>query len=301
MNIKYWLYAIRLYTLFLSFSGITLSFLIAKSQGKEDYIIYILSLITALLLQILANLSNDYGDSVKEVDNTKRIGPLRMVQSGYISKYKMKKVIKIFSFLSFFFGIILLLKSFDLKNNIYFFLFYFFGILICIYSSINYTIGFYPYGYLGFGDLLVFIFFGIISVEGSYFLYTHIFSLDVFILSLSIGLLNISVLNINNMRDIESDFKNRKYTIAGILGIKNAKLYHFCTILVSIFLGIKFIILNYHNIYQFFLFILNIPFFIQHLNEIFFQKKIKNFNFLLKKLIFIIFLYSMSIGFGCIL
>ncbi|AWU39818.1 1,4-dihydroxy-2-naphthoate octaprenyltransferase [Blattabacterium punctulatus] len=297
MNLKYWIYAIRLHTLLLSFSGITLSFLISKSRGYGDYCTYFLCLITAIFLQILANISNDYGDSIKGVDNFRRIGPNRTVQSGFISLISMKKAINIFSILSFIFGFLLIYKSIRLQN-IFLFLFYFIGILICIYSSIKYSIGTYPYGYLGMGDLSVLIFFGFISIGGSYFLYTKFYPLDIFFLSLSIGLLNISVLNINNMRDIDNDYKNGKYTLAGILGIKYAKIYHILSIILSILFGFLFNYLNYKNLYQWIFFIFNIPFLIQHLKKIIYINNPKDFNDELKKLVLITFFYSMSIGIG---
>ncbi|WP_317046302.1 1,4-dihydroxy-2-naphthoate octaprenyltransferase [Blattabacterium sp. (Cryptocercus kyebangensis)] len=172
--------------------------------------------------------------------------------------------------------------------------------MICIYSSIKYSIGTYPYGYLGMGDLSVLIFFGFISIGGSYFLYTKIFPKEIFFLSLSIGLLNISVLNINNMRDIDNDYKNGKYTVAGILGIKYAKIYHILSVILSILLGFLFNFLIYKNFYQWIFFILNIPFLIQHLKKIIYINNPKDFNYELKKLVILTFSYSMSIGIGAL-
>ncbi|WP_185859681.1 1,4-dihydroxy-2-naphthoate octaprenyltransferase [Blattabacterium cuenoti] len=297
MKLKYWFYAIRFQTLLLSFSGITLSFLISKSRGFGDLITYILCLFTAIFLQILANFSNDYGDSIQGIDNNHRIGPKRIVQRGLISLLVMKRAINIFSILSFLSGIFLICQSLNTKDS-FIFLIYFMGLLICIYSSIKYTIGPYPYGYMGMGDLFVLIFFGLVSVEGSYFLYTHIFSSEILLLSLSVGFLSLSVLNINNMRDIKNDYKNGKYTVAGILGLKYAKLYHIFSILISLFLGGGFIYLTYKSIYQWFFFMLSIPFFVQHLKKIFFMKNYNGFTLELKKLVLITFFYSMCIGIG---
>ncbi|AER40648.1 1,4-Dihydroxy-2-naphthoic acid (DHNA)-octaprenyltransferase [Blattabacterium sp. (Mastotermes darwiniensis) str. MADAR] len=298
MRLKYWFCAVRSQTLLLSFSGITLSYLISISKGYGDFYTYLLCIITSIFLQVLANFSNDYGDSIKGVDNYQRIGPKRTIQSGLISIFAMKKAINILSILSFCSGLLLIYRSIEL-NNFFFFFFYFIGIFVCIYSSIKYSVGPYPYGYLGMGDLSVFIFFGLVSVGGSYFLYTKVFSLDIFLLSLSIGLLSLSVLNINNMRDIKNDYKNGKYTVAGILGIKYAKLYHIFSIIISIVLGIFFNILNdYKNIYKWLFFILNIPFFIRHLKRIISIENPECFNSELKRLIHLTFLYSMSIGIG---
>ncbi|AGW86038.1 1,4-dihydroxy-2-naphthoate octaprenyltransferase [Blattabacterium sp. (Nauphoeta cinerea)] len=299
MKLKYWISAARIHTLPLSFSGITLSFLISKSRKSGNFtVVYILCIITALLLQILANFSNDYGDSITGVDNCKRIGPKKTIQCGFISFSEMKKAIWIFSILSFFSGFLLLCKTI-LYENIFFL--FFIGIFICIYSSIKYSMGPYPYGYIiGMGDLFVMIFFGIISVEGSYFLYTHTLCMDIFLLSLSIGFLNVGVLNINNMRDLDNDNENGKHTMAVWLGIRYAKLYHTLIILMSIFLGGYFIFLNTKTIYQWLFFTLIVIFLILHIKKIIYIKEKKLFNTELKKLVILTFLYGFSIGIGFI-
>ncbi|WP_185876622.1 1,4-dihydroxy-2-naphthoate octaprenyltransferase [Blattabacterium cuenoti] len=299
-NIKYWINTIRLETLPLSFSGVTLSFLVSKFREKNvNVITYIFCVITALLLQVLANISNDYGDCITGIDNNyKRIGPKRPIHYGLISLSEMKKSIFLFSILSFLSGSYLIYQSISYKN-ISIFIFCILGILFCIFSSIKYSIGIWsiPYGYIvGMGDLSVFIFFGFFSVLGSYFLYTHTFCMDIFLLSLSMGLLNVSVLNINNMRDIENDYDNGKYTIAGLLGIKRAKLYHIISILIAIFSGMIFILLNNKNIYQWVPFIISIFFFVFHIKRIIFLEDKKLFNLELRRLVSIIFLYGLSIG-----
>ncbi|WP_185853127.1 1,4-dihydroxy-2-naphthoate octaprenyltransferase [Blattabacterium cuenoti] len=296
MKLKYWIYAARFHTLPLSFSGITLSFLISKSRVNVNFNVYILCVLTALLLQILANFSNDYGDSITGIDNFKRIGPKRTIQSGFLSLLEMKKAIYLLSVLSFLSGFLLLYQSIPFKK-IFVFLFYFIGILVCIYSSIKYSIGPSPYGYIvGMGDLFVFIFFGLLSVEGSYFLYTQTLQMDMFLLSSSMGLLSVAVLNINNMRDLDNDCENGKYTMAGWLGIKRAKLYHMISIFTSVFLGGFFIFLNQKTIYQWLIFILVVIFLIFHVKRIFFLKDKKLFNLELKRLVLITFLYGLSIG-----
>lgn len=300
MKLKYWFSAARIHTLPLSFSGITLSFFISKSRTNASFIVYILCIITALLLQILANFSNDYGDSITGVDNFKRIGPKRTIQCGFISLSEMKKAIYVFSILSFFSGFLLLFETF-LWKNIFVFFIYFIGILMCVYCSIKYSIGPRPYGYvIGMGDLFVMIFFGIFSVEGSYFLYTHTLCMDIFFLSLSIGFLSVGVLNLNNMRDLDNDYENGKYTMAGWLGMKYAKLYHTFIILVSIFLGGYFILLNQKTVYQWFFFIFIVIFLILHIIKIIYMKDKKLFNYELRKLVILTFLYGFSIGIGFI-
>ncbi|WP_185868824.1 1,4-dihydroxy-2-naphthoate octaprenyltransferase [Blattabacterium cuenoti] len=298
MKLKYWIDAFRFHTLPLSFSGITLSFFISKSRMENvKFSTYILCLVTGLLLQILANISNDYGDSVTGVDNFKRIGPKRTVQCGFISFLEMKIAIFLFSIFSFLSGFYLLYKSISYKN-IFVFLFCIAIIFFCIYSSIKYSIGPSPYGYvIGMGDFFVLIFFGFFSVGGSYFLYTHSLQIDMFLLSLSIGLLNVAVLNINNMRDMDNDYENGKYTMAGWLGMKKAKLYHTISILIAVLSGGIFIFFNKKsNMYQWASFILVVIFLIFHIKRIIFLEEKKSFNLELKRLIFIILLYGLSIG-----
>ncbi|WP_185869399.1 1,4-dihydroxy-2-naphthoate octaprenyltransferase [Blattabacterium cuenoti] len=296
MKLKYWIYAMRLHTLPLSITGITLSFLISKFRGFEEYIVYILCLITALFLQILANISNDYGDNIRGLYNFNSFGSNKRVQCSFISFLKIKKGIYLFSILSFISGLFLIYKTISI-NDIFIFFLYFLGIFICIYSSIFYSIGSKPYGYkTGISDLLVLFFFGIISVQGSYFLYTHTLKIDIFLLSLSIGLLNVAVLNINNIRDIDNDYKHGKYTMAVWLGIKYAKIYHIFIIFLSVFFGGMFIFLNQIKNIQWYFFIFFIFFIILHIKNIIIIKDNKLFNLELKKLIFITFLYGLSTG-----
>ncbi|WP_185860504.1 1,4-dihydroxy-2-naphthoate octaprenyltransferase [Blattabacterium cuenoti] len=294
MKLKYWIYAARVYTLPLSFSGITLSYLISLSRTNVNFTVYVLCIVTALLLQILANFSNDYGDSITGVDNFRRVGPKRTIQCGFISLSEMKKAIYIFSILSFFSAFLLFYNTI---KNIFIFFIYIIGISMCVFSSIKYSIGPNPYGYtVGMGDLFVFIFFGIFSVEGSYFLYTHTLSMDMFFISFSIGFLSVGVLNVNNMRDLDNDYENGKHTIAVWLGIKYAKLYHVFIILTSIFFGGYFIFLNQKTVYQWFFFIFIVVLLILHIKRIIYMKNKKLFNSELKKLAVLTFLYGFSIG-----
>uniref|UniRef100_UPI002095B49E 1,4-dihydroxy-2-naphthoate octaprenyltransferase n=1 Tax=Candidatus Karelsulcia muelleri TaxID=336810 RepID=UPI002095B49E len=115
------------------------------------------------------------------------------------------------------------------------------GILLCIYSAITYTIGKNPYGYKGLGDLSVFIFFGLISLEGNYYLYNHFLNKEILLLGISLGFLTVSVLNLNNMRDIDNDKKNGKYTLTVRIGLKKAKIYHIFLMIVPFLLSILYV------------------------------------------------------------
>ena len=225
-----WIKAARLRTLPLSMSGIIMGSFIARwkllEQGKTwDWSIFALALLVTLLYQVLSNFANDYGDGVKGTDQN-RIGEAeqRAVASGKISAKQMRNAVILFAVLSLVATLVLLYKAFfpDFINEFYTFI----GLgVACILAAIGYTVGKKPYGYLGLGDLMVFIFFGLVSVCGSYFLFTKSFDWDMLLPASAIGLLSAAVLNLNNMRDIKNDEKSGKKTLALRLGFKNAMIY----------------------------------------------------------------------------
>ncbi|WP_185882734.1 1,4-dihydroxy-2-naphthoate octaprenyltransferase [Blattabacterium cuenoti] len=299
MNINHWIYAIRIHTLPLSISGVTSSYFLSINKYNINIyhctVTYILCVFTCLSLQVLSNLSNDYGDSILERYLKEDLNQKKAVQRGLISLMKMKRAIYLFSILSFCFGLILIYRNFFPKEKIIFFI-YLVGLFSCIYSSIGYSIGEQSYGRMGLGDLFVLVFFGFFSVLGSFFLYTNIFpKIDMFILSLSIGLLNVAVLNLNNMRDIDMDYKNGKKTIPVFIGIKYAKLYHVGILLVSNLLGLIFLYFNNKNIYEWIFILCIFLFFIFHMKNILFIEEKNILISELKKLIFISFLYSVGL------
>lgn len=307
MDMEYCIFSARLRTLPLSLSGVLLSTLIALSKGYAVILICIFSCITALILQILANISNDYGDSLKGTDNPiSKIGPIRSTQyikSGRISYYQIKCTIVCLSIICLFLALLLI----NISNfSVNFFtrpitIFYLFSIMCCLDSAIKYTIGKNAYGYKGAGDIYIFIFFGFLSVEGSYFLYTHHLQWDMLFLSVSIGLLSMSVLNINNMRDFFGDIKSGKYTIVVKIGFFWSKIYHFLLVILPFILGAFFIINNkFNSLYHWFFFVLLFPVFL-HLRRIFLFYNFKEFDNELKKMSIYTLLYVLLIGVGQIL
>lgn len=237
---KNWIKAFRLRTLPLSFSTILMGSALAiwpifdkkHAQNVHVWWIFGLTLLTTLLLQILSNLANDYGDSKKGADNAERIGPARAIQSGEISPKAMFRAIVITTLLTLITGILLLLVSFDFKINWLFFGFFILGIA-AIGAAIKYTMGKKAYGYSGLGDVFVFIFFGLVGVYGTYFLQTHTFNWILFLPATAMGCFSVAVLNLNNMRDRVNDEKVRKNTIVVKLGLKNAKRYHYSIFAVA--------------------------------------------------------------------
>jgi len=224
-NFKDWISAFRLRTLPLAFSCIMLGGALAMREGRFNASIFILALITTLFLQVLSNLANDLGDTQNGADNEDRRGPQRAVQTGVISIASMKKALYVFIALSLLSGVFLLVVSFGFSAIKEFGLFFLLGVL-SIGAAIKYTMGKSPYGYKGLGDLFVFLFFGLVGVVGTYFLFTQSINLNVFLVASSFGLFSVGVLNINNIRDIKSDFKAGKISIPVRLGAHYAALYH---------------------------------------------------------------------------
>ncbi len=223
-SLHIWLDAARPKTLPLALVSIFTGSALAFSSGHFSLPIALLALLTATLLQILSNLANDYGDAVKGTDNDKRIGPMRAIQSGSVTLKDMKLAIIINVLLTITAGLMLVLYALDSLQSILAFIAL--GVLAMI-AAIAYTVGNKPYGYLGLGDLSVFIFFGLLGVCGTYFLHIGSIEWSLFLPSLGCGLMAVAVLNVNNMRDIENDAECGKRTVPVRLGQLKAKKYHF--------------------------------------------------------------------------
>ena len=230
--LKTWLRAARLRTLPLSFSGILIGSSFAFSSNF-DFDIFSSCLLITVLFQIISNFANDLGDAVKGVDDETRIGPERAIQSGMITKAQMKNAIIILSILALI-VVLQLLFRIDLSRN-ELLIFSALG-MISIWAAIAYTIGKNPYGYRALGDLMVFLFFGLLAVVGTYYLYARSVVLEVVLIASAIGALAVAVLNLNNMRDREDDTLKNKKTMAVILGAEKAKKYHTAVLLISVLL-----------------------------------------------------------------
>lgn len=218
-----WLESLRPKTLPLAFAAIVVGTVLAWWQGYFDPLVAALALITAGLLQILSNLANDYGDAIKGSDKPDRIGPLRGMQKGAISLGQMKRALLIVIVLSCVSGLGLVSAATQTMAD-------FVGFLalggLSIIAAITYTVGKRPYGYQGLGDISVLTFFGWISVMGSWYLQAHTLIPAIFLPATACGLLATAVLNINNLRDIDSDRENGKHTLVVRLGPVNARRYH---------------------------------------------------------------------------
>ena len=244
-----WVEAFRLRTLPLALSSAILGSFLEYADGLFNPTVFALSITTTVLLQILSNLANDFGDSQHGVDNVDRLGPLRTVQSGKISKTEMIWLIIGFVILSLLSGGFLIFEGIKNADIGLIILFFIMGIASII-AAVKYTVGKNPYGYSGYGDLFVFVFFGLIGVCGTYFLHTNQFQLILLLPAASIGLLSAGVLNLNNMRDIENDAASGKKTLVVRLGSGKAKLYHTLLIVLSLVLSVIYVVITWQSVYQ---------------------------------------------------
>jgi 1,4-dihydroxy-2-naphthoate octaprenyltransferase len=262
-----WIKAFRLRTLALSFSVILMGSATAYQQCLFRVEVMLLALLTTLFLQILSNLSNDYGDAMSGADDDGRVGPSRMVQSGLIPASEMKRMMMIFSVLSFVSGVVLLYLSLGNLLSFKFLIFLILG-LASILAAIKYTVGKHPYGYKGFGDLFVFIFFGLVGVIGTYYLHTGGFDLVVVLPAAAVGALSSGVLNVNNMRDEETDRRTGKITRVVRNGRQWARGYH-----LRLILGAMLAMVVYTGItatgWSNWLFLLSFPLLAIHLRIVF--------------------------------
>lgn len=250
MKIKAWILAARLRTLPLSVSGIIVGYAIAGIYKSEDVAVFILALITTILFQIISNFANDYGDGIKGTDNKDRIGPVRALQSGILTSKELKRGIYFLVLLAIVSVIILLYYSFGINNILYFILFGILG-LFSIWAAIKYTVGDSAYGYKGLGDFFVFVFFGLVAVMGTMFLVHESIAVTAVLPAVTVGALSVCVLNLNNLRDMESDKKANKNTLIVKIGYENGKRYHFFLLFLSLICAFLFTTFHYKTLVNF--------------------------------------------------
>lgn len=293
-QMKHWIKAFRLRTLPLGILAIVMGSVFAYADGQFSWLIFALTLLTTILLQILSNVANDYGDSVNGADNEFREGPERQTQIANISSAAMKRAMIILAVLAVASGItLLILSSVSLKTLL---LFLALG-LVCVAAAIRYTAGDNPYGYAGLGDVSVLIFFGWVGILGSYYLQTMSFNWQYILPASSCGLFMVGVLNINNIRDIYSDQKAGKYSIPVRLGRDKAVLYHWGLLAVGLTLTIIFVVMNYRGALQF-LFLITLPLLIYNGKSVSEKKEAMQLDPYLKQMVLttIVFVLSFSAG-----
>lgn len=259
-----WLESLRPKTLPLGLIAIVTGSALAYWTGHFELPIALLAILTAGTLQILSNLANDYGDAVKGTDTEERLGPLRGMQKGVITPAQMKKALILNVIISCVAGIALIIVACKKPEDIIGFLVM--G-LFAIVAAITYTVGKRPYGYMGLGDISVLIFFGWLSVIGTYYLQASTFNIVTILPATACGLLSVAVLNINNMRDLESDIQAGKNTLAVRLGPSGSRKYHTCVIFLAIACLILFTLLYMHR-WTAWLFLLAVPMLLLHIKRV---------------------------------
>lgn len=298
-GITIWLKAFRLRTLPLALSATILGSFLGYAENRFKWGVFLFGTLTTLFLQILSNLANDYGDAKKGTDNEQRLGPLRVTQTGLVTQNQMRAMIVLFVVLSLVSGSLLIwfgLRGGDLLLYSVFFLLGFSAIFV----AIKYTIGKRPYGYVGFGDIMVFIYFGILGVAGTYFLHTQSFHLSILLPASSIGLLSVGVLNLNNLRDHENDAVNGKNTLVVRMGVPWAKVYHVILLFTAFLLGLGYTIIHFESYFQL-IFLLPLPLLASDIKKVITNTVPVELNEELKKLAVATLLFSLSFGLGLVL
>lgn len=298
-NHSAWIQAIRPRTLPLALSSTVLGSFIAASDNQFNLQVFILASLTTLFLQILSNLANDYGDYTKGTDNTSRLGPKRMVQSGLIKPRQMILAIITVVILSLISGSLLIFEGTS-GAGAGVRIFYFILGIAAILAAVKYTIGKKPYGYIGLGDLFVFIFFGLAGVLGTYYLHTGHLRLDVLLPATSVGFLSVGVLNINNIRDYQSDIKASKRTMVVLIGSQRAKLYHLSLLIGAVITGSLYTLINFESGYQW-LFLITTPLLFMNVRAVYRYTRPLDLNAELKKLAFSTLLFSFTFGIGLVI
>ena len=293
-NFKAWISAARLRTLPLSVSGIIVGSSLAMNHLFWQSSIFWLAILTTIGFQVLSNFANDYGDGIKGADDN-REGEQRMVSSGLISPKQMKTGILITAIFSMISAIVLIYYAFGAEDFLHSLLFFMLGIASVI-AALKYTIGKNAYGYSGLGDVFVFLFFGLLSVLGSYYLLDHQMVWDLLLPASTIGFLSMAVLNLNNMRDIENDAKNNKNTLVVSLGSSKAKIYHYVLISLAVLLTLLYSIINDHSIRQLIYVIAFLPLII-NLVTVYKNKEPKLLDSELKKVALSTFSFALLFGF----
>ena len=293
---KVYVKAARLRTLPLSVSGIIAGSFLAASHGYFNWLICSLALLTTVGFQIISNFANDYGDGIKGTDNLDRIGPKRAIQSGEISPKQLLKTIKITSAITFMIAILLIYIAFGKDDFVNLLVFFVLGIA-SIAAALKYTMGNKAYGYSGFGDFFVFLFFGLLSVCGSYYLFTKQLDVTIFLPAFSIGFLSIGVLNLNNMRDSVSDAKSGKNTIVVKIGVEFAKYYHYYLLIGSFLFASLYSFFFYKSWHQFLFLLAYIPIG-KHFLVVYRNKRPVLLDPELKKLAISTFLFAILFGLG---
>ena len=286
---NHWVLASRPRTLTAAISPVLVGVSLAIHEGEFQPFIALMTLLAAILIQIGANFANDVYDFLKGSDCEDRLGPIRATQSGLISPEDMKK------------GMWLVLA---LAICVGFYLAYIGGWpivwigLASIASAIAYTGGPYPLGYHGWGDIFVFVFFGMIAVPGTYYLQSGFVSYDSILFGIPLGALSTAILIVNNLRDADTDVKSGKRTLAVRFGKSFVKIEYIVMMIIAFTIPIY--ILQFWDEFSLYIILFLLPISIQHIQSLY-TKTGSSLNLVLANTAKFLFHFSILLSIGLIL
>lgn len=285
----------RLRTLPLSESGVLMGLFIASSTVKPGFLTVLLLLLTTALLQILSNLSNELGDTLHGTDTDQRQGMHYSIQEGEMTVTQMKRFIGCVFVLCCISGLAMIYSSFGTFLALEPVALIFLG-AVAIWAAMHYTLGKNPYGYRGLGDLFVFLFFGLVSVCGSYYVCSHdLTNYTILLPASAIGCFSVGVLNVNNIRDMKTDI-NTRTTVAIRMGERGARIYHTVLLFLGWVLLVIFAIQRPFTVKEW-LFVITLPLYAIHLKVVW-TKKDKELDPMLPMLVISTFIMVLLFGLG---
>lgn len=286
--------SMRLRTLPLSTGGVLLGILLATADFRVDVWVAVLIVLTTVCLQILSNLSNELGDVLHGTDTADRKGPQYGLNGGVLTIGEMKVLIGVFVGLCILFGTMMTLRSFGTLLELTPILVLLMG-AGAIMGAMKYTLGRNPYGYRGLGDVYVFLFFGLVAVMGGFFVASHTLFWRLLLPGAAVGCFSVGVLNVNNIRDMETDAPNR-VTTAIRLGEKKAKIYQTILIVLGWVLMLAYCQLRMFSWWHY-LFVVTLPLYVLHLRGVW-QRTGKALDPMLPLLVISTFLFCLLAGLG---
>ncbi len=294
-KISYYIKSMRLRTLPLSLAGVCLGIMLALADYRIDWKVALLIMLTTICLQVLSNVSNELGDTLSGVDGEDRNGPQYSLGEGGLTVSEMKGFIAVMAVACALSGLLMLQASFGTLFAIEPLCLIALG-AAAIGGAIKYTLGKNPYGYRGLGDISVFIFFGLVSVMGAYFVAAHtILSWIIALPAVAIGCFSVAVLNVNNIRDMKTDAGIRVTTPLKV-GLKRARIYQTVLITVGWLCLIAFNLMRFQDMWHW-LFVITLPLFVKHLIGVWTLTD-RELDPMLPLLVISTFILSLLYGFG---
>lgn len=293
-KIALYLSAMRLRTLPLSSAGVILGLALAAADYLVSCPVIIFTLLTTVCLQILSNVGNELGDSLRGSASGQGRAAAEALGKGEMTAGGLKVLAAVFAVLCAVSGVCMIYFSF--------------GTLLCMESlmlmllgasaisaAVRYTLGRNPYGYRGLGDIYVFVFFGLVAVLGAYFVAAHTLHWKLLLPAVSIGAFSVGVLNVNNIRDMESDAATR-VTVPLKIGERNAKIYHTVLIVAGWAAMLAYSALRFFDPWHY-LFVFTLPLFAVHAAGVW-RRTGKELDPMLPLLVVSTFLFALAAGFG---